>query len=260
MRTARTARTIPALLSGAWQWWLNQLLPPTCLLCGAAGMSGRDLCAGCSADLPRNPAACPICATPCTTPVALAASQQPCSACHVNPPPYDRTFAPFCYAYPLDFLIRQYKFGGRLSYGRLLSALFAEALLQRHVPLPDVIIPVPLHPRRLRERGFNQALELARPLARRFQIPIVAEGLQRVRYTQPQIRLNAQARQSNLLGAFALNIEPRILSAQRVALVDDVMTTTSTVSECARILRTAAVAELEIWVLARTIPNQASVL
>jgi ComF family protein len=220
------------------------LLPPTCLLCGAGGALGRDLCAECAADLPHNLMACPGCAIP------LAGSQPGlCAECQAQPRSFDHTFAPFRYQSPVDFLIRGLKFEGQLSHARLLGELFAAALADRAEPLPDCIIPVPLHPRRLRERGFNQALELARAAARRFQIPLLAEGLRRVRYTTPQTRLDAHRRQTNPLGAFAVG---QWETGVRVALIDDVMTTGSTVRECARVLRAGGASEVEVWALGRT--------
>lgn len=241
--TGHVLSIIQPAASAGWRWWLHLALPPTCVLCGAAGAEERDLCAGCAADLPHNRISCPVCATP-----QAIFSTEPCAACRACPPLYDRAFAPFRYRHPMDFLIRQLKFSGRLSHARLLGELFADALAERGGSAPDCLIPVPLHPRRLRERGFNQALELARPVARRLRIPILAEGLRRVRYTPPQTRLDARARQSNPLGAFALG---QALSGKRVALVDDVMTTASTVNECARVLRTGDVAEIEIWIVGR---------
>ncbi len=231
-------------MMAAWlQRFHDILLPPTCLLCGATGGDGRDLCAGCAADLPRNVSPCSCCALPMSF-----GSSDLCEPCRTQPPLYDRTFAPFRYRPPLDFLIRRLKFNGRLSHARLLGDLFADALAERGGSWPDGIIPVPLHPRRLRERGFNQALELARPAARRFQIPLLTDGLCRVRYTPPQTRLDARARQTNPLGAFALG---ESLSGARIALLDDVMTTSSTVGECARVLRAGGVADLEIWIVGR---------
>lgn len=148
----------------------------------------------------------------------------------------------------MDFLIRRLKFNGRLSHARLLSELFADALVERGSPWPDCIVPVPLHPLRLRERGFNQALELARTTAHCLQIPLLAKGLRRIRYTTPQTRLDTRARQTNPLGAFVLN---HSLRGSRIALIDDVMTTASTVSECARILRAGGAADIEVWIIAR---------
>ncbi len=227
--------------------WLNTLqhwlLPPTCLLCGADGAGSRDLCAGCAADLPRNSAACPRCAAP--LPVSVTGL---CGGCHASPPNFDRAFVPFRYQPPLDALIKNLKFGGRLAHARLLGDLFAAALAERGGPLPDCIVPVPLHPLRLRERGFNQALELARAAARRFQIPLRATGLRRVRHTLPQTQLDARRRQINPLGAFALG-DP--LPGKRVALMDDVITTGSTIAECARVLRSGGATAIELWAIGR---------
>lgn len=231
-----------------WSWLMrlqHGLLPPTCLLCGAGGAEGRDLCAGCAADLPRNTTACSRCAQP-----FAARDTGLCAQCRSRPPEFDRAFVPFCYQPPIDFLIRGLKFHGRLSYGRILGELFAEALAARRGSLPDCIIPVPLHPLRLRERGFNQALELARTPSRRLQIPLLAEGLRRIRHTLPQTQLDASKRRCNLLGAFTVG---QALTGRRVALMDDVITTASTVTECARVLRNNGAAEIEIWAIARTV-------
>ena len=234
----------------AWLGPLERLvLPPTCLLCGAAGTAGLDLCAGCLNDLPRNLAACPCCATP-----SSAGWTGPCARCQAQPPVFDRAFIPFRYQPPVDFLITRLKFGGRraharLAYARLLSDLFAAALAERGEPLPDCIVPVPLHPRRLRERGFNQSLELARAAARRFGIPLWIHGLRRVRHTAPQTQLDARQRQTNPLGAFALAAPPPGI---RIALMDDVVTTGSTVAECARVLRAGGATAIEIWAIGRT--------
>lgn len=220
------------------------LLPPTCLLCGAAGVGTRDLCADCAAELPRNLAACPRCAVPLPP-----SSSEICSRCCANPPPFDRAFAPFLYQPPLDALIKHFKFGERLAQGRLLGDLFAVALAERGDPVPDCIVPTPLHPKRLRERGFNQAVELARAAARRFRIPLLMNGLRRVRYTLPQTQLDARSRRINPLGAFALGDS---LPGLRVALMDDVITTASTMAECARVLRSGGATMIEAWAVGRS--------
>lgn len=227
--------------------WLGRLehlvLPPTCLLCGVGGVAGLDLCAGCLSDLPRNRTACPCCATPLP-----AGGIGPCNHCRAQPPDFDHAFVPFRYRPPLDFLIVRLKFSGRLTCARVLGELFAAALAERGEPPPDCIVPVPLHPRRLRERGFNQALELARATARRFRIPLWSNGLRRVRHTVPQTQLDARQRQTNPLGAFALGAP---LPGSRIALMDDVVTTGSTVAECARVLRAGGATEIEIWAIGR---------
>ena len=219
------------------------ILPPTCLLCGASGAAGQDLCPGCAADLPRNISACPCCALP------LPAGQTgPCQRCQSQPLDFDRAFVPFHYHPPVDYLIQELKFHGRLIHARWLGERFAAALAERDAPPPDCIIPVPLHPRRLRERGFNQALELARIAARHSRIPLLPAGLRRIRHTPPQTRLDARQRQTNPLGAFAPGAP---LPGPRVALMDDVVTTASTVAECARILRASGAADIEVWAIAR---------
>ena len=227
--------------------WLGALerliLPPTCLLCGAAGAARLDLCAGCLRDLPRNFSACPRCATP--LPLAGIGA---CVRCRAQPLAFDRAFVPFRYQPPVDVLITRLKFGGRLACARLLGELFVAALAERGNPPPDCIVPVPLHPRRLRERGFNQSLELARAAAHRFGIPLWINGLRRVRHTVPQTQLNARQRQTNPLGAFALNGP---LTGTRIALMDDVVTTGSTINECARVLRAGGAADIEIWAIGR---------
>ena len=224
------------------QFWL---LPPTCLLCGAPGEGEWDLCAGCRADLPLNSQACQRCGIP----LRYTGAELICGKCQQHPPAFDRTFAPLLYQPPVDFLIKGLKFGGRLAAARLLGEWLGEVLQQQGGELPEYLIPVPLHPSRLRERGFNQSLELARPVARRLGIPLLPHGVRRIRHTQPQTQLDVEARRSNIRGAFAVN-QP--VSARYVAILDDVITTGSTVNEIARVLRAAGVEEIEVWACART--------
>src|SRR5690242_18752390 len=128
------------------------VLPPHCLLCGQAGSGTRDLCAACSADMRRNEICCPRCALPLEAPALL------CGECLQHEPPFAAAWAPFIYAAPLDQLITRLKFGGNLAAGRVLSELWIDAAPPP--AQPDALIPVPLHADRLRERGYNQALEL----------------------------------------------------------------------------------------------------
>lgn len=227
----------------SWSALQSLLLPALCLLCGAAGAGGRDLCAACASDLPRNHAACPRCAEP--LPAGWSAL---CARCQARAPAFDRAFIPFRYQPPLDFLIKGLKFGGRLAHARLLGDLFATALAERGGPWPDCILPIPLHPHRLRQRGFNQALELARAAAHHCQIVLWPDGLRRIRDTLPQTRLRAGQRQSNVLHAFALRAP---LPGARVGLFDDVVSTASTVNECARLLRASGATGVEVWAIAR---------
>lgn len=225
--------------------WLSALielvLPPHCLACGAPGQPGRDLCAGCEGDLPWNRCACQRCALP------LPRVEPVCGACLDQPPPWSRAVAPFAYAAPLDRLVQQMKFGGRLAAARLLGGLLLDALREHGEPWPDRLVPVPLHTARLRERGYNQALELARPLAAGLGLPLAHGALRRVRATAAQTGLGARQRQRNLEAAF---VAAR-LTGLRIALIDDVMTTGSTLKACTRALLAAGAREVEVWVLAR---------
>ncbi|NCT66448.1 MAG: ComF family protein [Rhodanobacteraceae bacterium] len=220
---------------------LRTLLPPRCLLCGGRG-DGRDLCAACAADCLPNAPCCPRCALPLETAAPL------CGRCLKRAPPFAAAWAPFRYGHPLDLLETRFKFGRDLAAGRVLAELMIERAHRDAPARPDLLLPIPLHPARLRERGYNQALELARPLARALAIPLGHERLVRTRATPPQTGLDAAARRRNLRDAFAL--APGPLPAH-VALLDDVMTTGATLREAARTLRRAGVARVDVWALAR---------
>lgn len=226
-----------------WRRMQFALLPPHCLLCGQSGSRQRDLCAACAADLVRNDMCCPRCAVPLETSAPL------CGECLQREPSFAAAFAPFVYCSPLDQLVTRLKFGGSLAAGRVLSELWIDVLRSTRPPRPDALIPVPLHPGRLRERGYNQALELARPLAQTLRIELCDDLLARVRVTAAQSNLDAVARRKNLRGAFCVGSD-RPLPAH-VAVVDDVMTTGATLQECARTLLRAGARRVDVWALAR---------
>jgi ComF family protein len=227
-----------------WRAWAQglglALLPARCLVCGERGAGGQDLCHDCRAALPWNRSACARCALP----LPLPAPQ--CGRCRRAPPPFDGSRAAFRYGFPLDRLLPRLKFHGDLAAGRLLAELAAEALAE--ASRPQLLLPVPLHPARLRQRGYDQALELARPLARALDLPLCADRLRRQRATAAQSELGAPARRRNVRDAFALR--PGALPAH-VAVFDDVMTTGATLSECCRLLKRAGVARVEAWAIAR---------
>lgn len=222
---------------------LRLVLPPRCLLCGAAGADGLDLCAGCRGDLAANAPCCPRCAMPLATPAPA------CGQCLRREPPFARAWAPFRYAHPLDLLEARFKFRADLAAGRVLSSLMIERAASDAPDLPELLIPIPLHAARLRERGYNQALELLRPLAQTFGVPLRANALVRVRATPPQTGLDAVARRRNLRGAFAVASNASLPA--HVALFDDVMTTGATLREAAQTLLRAGVARVDVWALAR---------
>lgn len=217
------------------------LLPWRCLLCRDAGVAGLDLCGPCAAELPRNISCCARCALPLPSPAAL------CGVCQRRAPPWDSAWAPFRYGWPLDRLEARYKFGRELAAGRTLAALWQAA--SPPATLPGLIVPVPLHRTRLRQRGYNQALELARPLGRTLAVPVRHDLLLRPRATVAQTELDAPARRRNVRGAFALREGVQL--PPHVALLDDVMTTGATLAECARVLKRAGVARVDVWALAR---------
>lgn len=220
-----------------------RLFPPRCALCGEP-CSGADICTGCRADLPRIAGACHRCGEPLHHGTL-------CVACRRHPPPVAFTLAPLHYAYPADWLLTELKFSARLWHGPLLAEFIAEALTA--APLPAltpaaVLIPVPLHRRRLRERGYNQALEIARPLARRLGCRL-AEGLVvRERPTREQSSLSARARRRNVAGAFRLRGRADFAHA---VIVDDVVTTGATTREIAAVLRDGGCARVSVLAAAR---------
>jgi len=226
--------------------WLStiraSLYPATCVLCGARGEAGRDLCAGCCEDLPRARHCCRC----CSRPVPGSGGELLCAACLRDPPDFERTRALYGYAPPVDHMIHQLKYAGRLPMARLLGLQLAA--LAAELPAAERIVAVPLHASRLRERGFNQAIELARPVARALAVPLDTRSCYRTRATTAQAALSRAARRENLQGAFGVR---RDLSAQHVVIVDDVMTTGSTAGALARALKAAGAAEVSVLVVAR---------
>lgn len=226
-----------------WLSFTQSLLyPPRCLLCGAPGEGERCLCRGCLDDLPHNPVACRLCALPLE-----AHEEGVCGACLKHPPPLDGSLIPFRYAPPLDHLLLGLKFNRQLLNARLLGDLMAEAITANAEPLPDCIVPVPLHPSRLRERGYNQALELARPIARELGVEVNERLACRKLATSAQSTLEKKARKHNIRNAFvAINQPP-----EHIAIIDDVVTTGSTANELARVLRRAGATRVVVWACAR---------
>lgn len=222
------------------QSWLNAR---PCPVCQGRAAHGRDFCAGCAAALPYLGPACPRCAAPHD----LGASTAECGRCQTEAPAYTASSALFRYAFPIDRLIQGLKYHGQLHHARLLGELLA-ARLAPHPTRPECILPVPLHAARLRERGYNQSLELARILARRLEVDLDYRSLQRTRATAPQTGLPLDQRARNVRQAFAL--APGF-SARHVAIVDDVMTSGHTAEAVAKCLRRAGVEEVEVWVVAR---------
>jgi ComF family protein len=218
----------------------------SCYLC--RGESRGLLCGPCTADLPRLPRErCPRCALPVQW-------SQVCGRCLVESPAYDASTAVYGYAFPADVLVQGLKFHGELAIapylsGALLGEVEAAGPALRGI---DLILPVPLHPLRLRERGYNQSMEIARGIGSRIGIPVEGDLCERVRDTPPQLGLPWKERRDNVRGAFSCR---RALDGRRVAVVDDVMTTGATLGEVAATLKQFGAARVVNWVVARALAD-----
>lgn len=226
----------------------NWLLPFTCIFCSAPSGREQDLCEACFNDIPRLQHACQRCANPLQTytPNLL------CGACLKKAPPFQRTFALYFYKDLAVRLIMDLKFGEALLNARILGELLADTIQNewyKNSPLPEALIPIPLHPKRLKERGFNQALEIAKPISKLLKIPLNYIACQRVKHTEAQATLPAKERYKNIKNAFQVNLLPY----RYVAVLDDVITTGQTMNEFCQSLKRAGVQKIDVWCCARPI-------
>lgn len=223
---------------------LARVFPPRCLLCLDPGQPPAfDLCAGCQADLVRDLPACTGCARPLPRPDSFL-----CGECLVRPRAFDAAFAPYLYQHPLDWMIQRMKYAGEIAAARVLGTLLGQLVRSSHMLHVQALLPVPLHRAREAGRGYNQAIEIARYAGRELNLPVAFDLCGRTRDTPPQTGLDAPARHQNLRGAFALTRRP---AYERIAIVDDVLTTGSTVEELATVLKAAGVDWVEVWAVAR---------
>jgi len=246
--------------------WKNSALEPLRrLLAPLAASVFPDLCPLCREPLPqassRFCATCEASLVPISHPFCLRCGKpfnsklggdHPCGDCYLHPRlPFARARAYGLYQGPLAEGIRRFKYHAEFSLTRSLSGIFEEAFRREFGDSAyDLVIPVPLHGRRLRSRGFNQAILLSRGLARRHGLPLDCRNLQRIRDTVPQYGLKIREREKNVKGAFALQ-RPERIAGRRVLLVDDVYTTGATAKECARVLKRAKAASIDVLTLAR---------
>lgn len=222
--------------------WLNILLPFTCVICHARTDRSQDLCETCFHSLPFYGTACSRCGT------ELAFTAPFCAICLKHPPPFQGMHILFHYQPPISQWIIQLKFHQQLLYARLLGELFAEVILTSGKKLPDAILPMPLHTKRLRSRGYNQALEIAKPIARRIKRPILLDACVRSKSTQPQTTLSRKARAQNMQNAFILQ---RNVNFKHIAILDDVVTTGNTIDALAKTLQRHHSLNIEVWCCAK---------
>lgn len=245
-----TARfTVPSLavLAGGL---LDHLLPPRCALCaGRLPAGAADPCAACLADLPWLASGCGRCGLPLP---AGAGPHCPADCALPAGGPLARVVAPLVYAWPVDRLIARAKFGRSLADARLLGQLLATGLRRVAAPVPAgaVVVPVPLHWRRLARRGFNQALEIARVVAADHDLPLAPARLQRPVATPAQSGMGRRARRRNVAAAFVA----RPFAGEPVLLIDDVVTTAATALAAAAVLRAAGAGPVVLWAVARALP------
>ncbi len=231
--------------------WFNiiqySLLPANCILCNQPGMPCRDLCKPCYEALLRTANPCLCCASEFSNTIAI---QSLCGKCQTKHPAFDKTYAPFRHQGAIRYLIAQLKFNRTHQYSRLLGQLLAEYIQKEADCLPTILIPIPLHPERYRQRGFNQTLEIAKIVAHELAIPLNNTSCLRLKNTEKQSNLTAKQRHNNIKNAFKIRKAPK---AQHIAILDDVMTTGATANELAKTLKTAnkEIERIDIWVCAR---------
>ncbi len=228
------------------------LLPRACAICHIElnfPTHPSGLCPHCLAQLHNLPSArCSCCALPFAT---EGGSEHLCEACLRHPPNFSRSEAVGIYEGLLRDTVHRFKYRGAVQLDRPLGNLLGQRIEQAEEPFrPDLIVPVPLHLNRLRQRGYNQSLLLARQLARRWQVAVAPNLLVRNRATPPQQGLSVAVRQQNLRGAFTMTAP---IQNEKVLLIDDVMTTGATVRECAKVLLAGGADEVVVAVIGRAL-------
>ncbi len=226
------------------------LFRQNCVLCNAninaPQTSNHAVCRPCLNDLSWHPTnSCPQC--------GLTSSGMVCGRCLNSPPDFDATKAVFLYAYPIDAMMQRYKYGNNLNLGETFGEFLAEKMnIEDGLKNIDLIIPMPLHAIRLKERGFNQALEIAKLVCKNHKDKLDYKSIERQTLTPPQASLPLKERVKNIKGAFKVNAD---LAGKRIAIIDDVMTTGASLNELAITLKKAGAVHVECWVIARTLPH-----
>ena len=223
---------------------LNWLFPQKCLICSDVPKHNHPCCRQCYLALPFYSSACHQCGQP------LLASSDFCGRCINNSPHYDACFCPFEYKDAIKGLIQNFKYNEKPELATNLAALLEFELFENNISLPDLIIPVPLHISRLRSRGYNQSSLIAKKVSKNLNIPISDNFISRHRNTDAQAGLSFKKRQKNLKNSFRIKNN---FPAKSVALIDDVVTSGTTVNEISKILKKNGVDYIQVWGLAHTI-------
>ena len=216
-----------------------------CHICHKPSNNSPPLCVTCNSTLPYLSNTCYRCALP----LPLNTPKTLCAKCLQQPPFFDQAISLFHYQESIIQLITTLKFDKDLAIAKLLGCLFSKHLEEIDITLPDMIIPVPLHKKRVAQRGFNQALEIAKTIAKKFKIPLSQDHCIRAINTPPQIDLPANKRKQNVRNAFKIK---KTINAKNIVIFDDVLTSGSTVNELSRILKKSGVEHISVWCCART--------
>ncbi|NNC68494.1 MAG: ComF family protein [Gammaproteobacteria bacterium] len=222
------------------------IYPKVCLHCNDVGYNGMDLCERCYQGLSWVQYACARCALPLPTGNAPV-----CGACSNRELHFDYAQTPFRFEGFIRDAVSQFKFNYKLNLGKLLAQLLTEHIENKCVDIPKIIVPVPLHKKRLRQRGYNQALEIARIVSKEISSGLVYDEIYRNRDTSVQMELPAKQRHKNVKDAFSVKDDSTILKNKHVCIVDDVMTTGNTVNEVAKCLKKVGAEEIGVWCIAR---------
>ena len=227
------------------------ILPYQCVMCLEISDQRRDLCEKCQRELPTSPLTCQQCGI--AFPSTHAHYPLRCGQCITRPPCFDDTIVGFDYQTPIDCWLKQFKFHKKGLYARILTEIYAEKLLrifeENPENKPQILVPMPLHWRRLTQRGFNQAYIIAQQLSRRLHIPMLKQtGVTRIKYTQAQSSLNLPERNHNMRGAFSVQ---SLAGLEHMAIVDDIITTGNTVNALSQQLKAAGVQRISVWAIAR---------
>ncbi len=240
-------KDVSRLASNMGKRLIEAVYPPRCVLCKRPGFKQMDICTECYRAMPWIHVGCSQCAIPLPT---IDGHEVKCGNCLQKSPRFDRSLSLFEYDKGAMTLIQQLKFNDKLACARLLGNLLADRVVQHPADHPGLILPVPLFNKRLRKRGFNQSVEIARTVSKRLHIPMDIHSVVRVRNTRAQSGLDKKQRRRNIRGAFEVIKQ---LPADHIAIIDDVVTTTSTSNELAGLLKRNGVKRVEVWSIARAV-------